>query len=123
MIDKINNNPIQDFFDGTVKQPSQAKAPANNSEDASIQINYADLIEKATEKIDDDAQAVAKAKELLESGQLDNPELIRQAAENIIKFGYRGLYKLNYVHMSRADEIMTWPNEQVLRKSFVRHRP
>ncbi len=45
------------------------------------------LIEKALQEPESDAQRVHKARELLLSGQLESPESIRQAAENIVKYG------------------------------------
>lgn len=88
MIDKINNNQIQDLFDSaSPKQPPAAKSPSSESEDASIQINYAALIEKAIEKPQTDTEAVQRARQLLLSGQLDDPQKLREAAENILSFG------------------------------------
>jgi hypothetical protein len=88
MIDKININQIPDFRESSsAKQAGQAKPQPNEQADASLQIEYASLIEKAVKTPRDDDSAVEKARELLLSGRLDSPENIRQAAENIIKFG------------------------------------
>ncbi len=87
MIEKINNSQIQGFLDKSLKQPDTIKQASTSNVDASLQADYASLINKAMQAQDSDATAVQKAKELLLSGQLDNPENIRQAAENIIKFG------------------------------------
>ncbi len=86
MIDKININQIQDPFDGK-GQPNRPKAVANNKADATLQIDNAALIEQALESQPTDANAVQKAIKLIESGQLDNPANIKEAAANIIKFG------------------------------------
>ena len=87
MIEKINNSQIQGFLDKSLKQTDVVKQAPKNSADASLQADYASLINEAMQTQESDASAVQKAKELLLSGQLDNPENIRQAAENIIKFG------------------------------------
>ena len=88
MIDKINYNPIRDILDNSsAQQSSTAGTPANNEQDASLQIDYDSLIEKATQLPPTDPDAVRKAQELLLSGELESPENIRAAAENIITFG------------------------------------
>jgi len=88
MIEKIDGNRIQDLFEKpTARQVNPADAAAPGSADASLQVNYAELIEKAMQVPQEDDKAVQKAKELLMSGQLENPENIRAAAENIVKFG------------------------------------
>jgi hypothetical protein len=91
MIDKININQIPDprrAGDGSsADQPYRTKPAANDKADATLQIDYARLIEQAIQSRQTETDAVQKAKELLESGQLDNPANIREAAANIIKFG------------------------------------
>jgi len=91
MIDKININQIPDprrAGDGSsADQPNRTKQVANDKADATLQIDYARLIEQAIQSRETDTDAVQKAKELLQSGQLDNPANIREAAANIIKFG------------------------------------
>jgi hypothetical protein len=88
MIDKININQISDHFDGSqAGQQNRAKAVANSQTNATLQIDYARLIEQAINSQPTESDAVQKAKELLQSGQLDNPANIREAAVNIIKFG------------------------------------
>ncbi|GAH66029.1 unnamed protein product, partial [marine sediment metagenome] len=64
-----------------------AKTPTNNGVDASLQVNYASLIEKAKQTSQTDSKTVQLAQELLLSGQLESPENIRAAAEDIVKFG------------------------------------
>ena len=88
MIDKININQIPEHFDGqSAGQTNRPKPPANDQADATLQINYGRLIEQATKALPDETDAVQKARELLQSGQLDNPANIKEAAENIAKFG------------------------------------
>jgi hypothetical protein len=91
MIDKININQIQDprqAGDGpSAGQANRPKQAANSQADATLQIDYGKLIEQALNTPQADTDAVQRAKELLQSGQLDNPANIKEAAENIIKFG------------------------------------
>ena len=88
MINKIDAHQIQDVLARPAsQQSSSAKALANAGVDISLQINYASLVDKAMLTQRTDSDAVRRAGELLRSGQLESPENIRAAAENIIKFG------------------------------------
>jgi len=88
MIEKIDGNRIQDLFEKpTPRQVNPADAAAAGNADASLQVNYAELIEKAMQVPQEDDKAVQRAKELLLSGQLESEDNIRAAAENIVKFG------------------------------------
>ncbi len=88
MIEKIDTSQIQDIVGKlSPKQPDSPKAPVDNSADASLQADYASLISRATQIPEADTKIVRKAQELLQSGQLESPENIREAAENIIKHG------------------------------------
>jgi hypothetical protein len=88
MIEKINTNQIHDIVE---KSPSNKfeinKASINGSADIDLQIDYASLLNKAVQSPQTDTEDIQRARELLASGQLESPENIRQAAENIIKFG------------------------------------
>ena len=88
MIEKIDPNQIRDILEKpSSKQPDCDKTPPSNEVDASLQADYASLIEKAMQAPGADAEVVQQAQELLLSGQLESSENIRAAAENIIKFG------------------------------------
>jgi len=88
MINKINNNQIPDLLrDTSARQPKCTQTPAENTADASLQVSYQPLIEKAQQESLQDTEAVERARQLLLSGELDSPENIRKAAENIITFG------------------------------------
>lgn len=88
MIEKIDNNQIPDMPKEAVgKQVNPPKPPVENQADDSLQVNHDSLIEKAKQASPEDEGAVQQARELLSSGQLESPENIRAAAENIIKFG------------------------------------
>ncbi len=87
MIDKIDASQNQDLVGKLPStKPDSPKAPANNNADASLQVDYASLISQATQIPDKDDKAVQRAKELLEAGQLESPENIREAAEDIIRY-------------------------------------
>lgn len=89
MIDKINNKLVQNLLPKPGKQSSQMEGVPNNDADASLQINYASIIDKAAKLQinENDAEAVKQARNLLMSGKLETPENIKAAAENIIDFG------------------------------------
>jgi hypothetical protein len=91
MIDKININQIPDprqvGDDPASGQQNRPKPAVNDQTDATLQIDFGRLIEQAVNTPPADKDAVQKAREILESGRLDNPGNIREAAENIIKFG------------------------------------
>ena len=88
MIDKIENSQIQDVLGRSCsKQPESAKVAPDSSADVSIQVDYASLINRAMQIQQSDPDAVDKARKLLLSGQLESPQNIRAAAENIVKFG------------------------------------
>ena len=88
MIDKIDNSQIQDILGRlSSKQPESAKALSDSGADVSIQVDYASLINKATQIRQPDPDAIDKARKLLLSGQLESRQNIRAAAENIIELG------------------------------------
>lgn len=88
MIDKIDNNQIPDLSGKSLPNHiGSNKASINNDADVTLQVDYASLLNKAAQIPENDAKAIQKAQELLESGRLETPENIREAAENIIKFG------------------------------------
>jgi len=88
MIEKIDTSQIQDIVGKlSPKQADSPKAPVDNSADASLQADYASLISRATQIPEADTEIIRKAQELLQSDQLESPENIREAAENIIKNG------------------------------------
>ncbi len=87
MIEKIDTS--QPLIDSGMSsgQPRSARALPDRDEDVSVQVNYASLIEKAMQEPESDDQRIEKSRELLLSGQLESAENIRQAAENIVKYG------------------------------------
>jgi hypothetical protein len=88
MIERINNNPVRDILkESSSRQPEPPMSSANNQIDALLQVDHQSLIEKVKQLPQGDADAVQRARELLLSGQLESPENIQAAAENIIKYG------------------------------------
>lgn len=88
MIDKLNRNAISDILKDTSSRQSTGKRISDdNNVDASIQISCASLLEKAKQEPAQDIDVIERARQMLLSGELDNPENIRKAVENIIKFG------------------------------------
>ena len=85
---KIDTSQIQDFFEkSSPTQPNSTRALPTNDDDVSLQVNFQTFVDEATQASQVDAKAVQQAQELLLSGQLESPENIEAAAENIIKFG------------------------------------
>ncbi|MCK4291777.1 MAG: hypothetical protein KAY65_01165 [Planctomycetes bacterium] len=88
MIEKIDANQLRDILEKSAgQQPESPKIPVSNQADASLQVNYASLIESARQIPENDAAAVQRAQELLSSGRLESPKNIRAAAKHIITYG------------------------------------
>lgn len=101
MIDKLNNNQISgealnanrgalgatQIVNHNVSPQASAQNGPDNTQDASLQVSFDSLIEQAKQIPTDDGSAVARAKALIASGQLDTPENIQKAAQNILKYG------------------------------------
>lgn len=88
MIEKINNNQVPEILkESSSRQPELSSEPPETQVDASLQVTYDSFIEKAKELPPQDGDAVERARRLLLSGELESPENIRAAAENIAKFG------------------------------------
>jgi len=88
MIDNIRNNEItQAMGRNALPHTDAANRPAVDRSDATLQADFADLINQAIQASETETDAVQKARALLESGQLTSLENIRSAAENIVTFG------------------------------------
>jgi len=88
MIDKIDANQIREILEKSATQlPDPNTSPVNTRTDASLQADFASLVENAGQPPQTDAQAVRQARELLASGQLDTPQNIRAAAQDIVDYG------------------------------------
>jgi hypothetical protein len=87
MIDKINNNSISDVLNEVSRHRSgSSKNTAVPQADASLQLTHNALIEEAKQTQIQDQTAVERARQLINSGQLDTVENIRAAAEAIAQF-------------------------------------
>ncbi len=88
MIDKIGTDRIRDVAEQSVaRQTEAAKLPPESQIDASLQVDYASLVEKALQVPETNPSAVEEARELLLSGNLDTLESAREAARNILEYG------------------------------------
>ncbi len=88
MIDNIRNNQVAHAMGpNALPHADAANRRLSAGSDATLQVNFADLISQSLQATEADATAVQKARELLESGRLTSPENIRAAAENILTFG------------------------------------
>lgn len=84
---KIDANGIQDFIEKPqAPQVNKANARSRNVSDASLRVDCASIIEQAGQIPQVDAEAVHRARQMLRSGQLESPENIQAAAENIVRF-------------------------------------
>jgi len=88
MIEQIgkNNQPLIESGSSS-GLPNPPDAIRGNDVDVSVQVDYASLVDKATQPPKTDDQLVRQARELLLSGKLDSFDMIRRAAENILKYG------------------------------------
>lgn len=88
MIDKIGTNSQPLIESGSsAGQPNQPAVIRGNDVDVSVQVDYASLVDKAMQPPETDDQLVRQARELLLSGKLDSMDIIKEAAENILKYG------------------------------------
>ena len=88
MIQNINGSAAQEVMPKLAQRNSSEAAPASpNPVDATLQVQYAPLVAEAIQGSEPDAEAVQRAQALLASGQLDSPEAIRAAAQELVDFG------------------------------------
>ena len=87
MIEKIENNLIRDIQEAASHPTGSPRQEAADKADASLEVQFASLLEQARQAPQDDADAVQRARDLLITRQLDTPDNLRQAADNILTFG------------------------------------
>ena len=88
MINNIHNNQIsQAMGRNPLPHTDAANKPAADRSDATLQADFADLINLAIQASETETDAVQRARALLESGRLTSVENVRSAAENIVTFG------------------------------------
>jgi len=88
MIENVQNNHAANRTGmNPIPHTDPANRPAADGSDATLQVNFADMVNQALQTNETDPDAVEKARELLQSYRLTTPENIRSAAENILSFG------------------------------------
>jgi len=88
MIENVQNNHITHRMGmNSVSQADTSNRPTASDLDATVQVNFAGMVNQALQADETDADAVQKAKELLQTNRLTTPENIRSAAENMLTFG------------------------------------
>jgi len=87
MIDNVTNRVGQALSKTAMPHPDPANIRPASGSDATIQVEFADILNRARQAQEADSDAVQKARELLLSGRLTSPENIRAAAESILNTG------------------------------------
>lgn len=88
MIENVHNSQIaQAMGRNAMPHADATNKTAVDGLDATLQADFADLINQAIQASETETDAVQRARALLQSGQLTSLENIRSAAENIITFG------------------------------------
>ncbi|MBN1505452.1 MAG: hypothetical protein JW955_01330 [Sedimentisphaerales bacterium] len=87
MIDNVVNDVGQALGKTPLPPPDPANMRPSSDSDATIQMQFADILNRAREADETDNDAVEKARELLLSGRLTSPENVRGTAESIVNFG------------------------------------
>ncbi len=88
MINNIDVHSIQNLQPRPAgKKDRDGHASDVSSPDASISVEYGNLIAEASQLQRADQHTVERAQELISSGQLDTPENIRAAALHLTQFG------------------------------------
>jgi len=88
-IDMINNIALNTSGSGLEAPKKSEPAPKEpvDTADTTVKSDYASVIDRALEQEEIDIQAVKKAQQDIENGQLDTPENITATAEYILKYG------------------------------------
>ncbi len=88
MIENINSNHVAHMMGmNSTPQGNGTSRTTAAKPDAMLQVNFADMVNQALRTSEIDANAVEKARELIQSGRLTTPENIQSAAENLLDFG------------------------------------
>lgn len=87
MIDNTIHSVGQTLGKTPLPHPDPANMRPPSDSDATIQVQFADILNQVRQAEEADSDAVQKARELLLSGRLTSPENVRAAAENIVNFG------------------------------------
>jgi hypothetical protein len=88
MIDNISTNQMGQLVGKTpLPQSDPANTRAQTDPDVALQVDFADLIDRARQATEADADTLEKARELLLTGELTSPENARAAAAKILTLG------------------------------------
>jgi hypothetical protein len=87
MIDNVVNHVGQALGKTPLPHPDPANMRPASDSDATIQVEFADILNRAKQTDEVDSDAVQKARALLLSGRLTSPENVRAAAESILNTG------------------------------------
>jgi len=88
MIDNVQNNQVSHIMGkGTAPNADATNKRSSEDMDATLQVNFADLIGRAMQVVEADANAVKEARELLQSGELTSPKSIQSTARKLLTFG------------------------------------
>ena len=88
MIEKIDISKIQETLEkASSKQSSPTSPVPKNNEDVSVQVDYASLIEQATQPLQTDTEVTQRARLLLKSGELESLESIMEAVKYMLRYG------------------------------------
>ncbi|MBN2588258.1 MAG: hypothetical protein JXA96_00215 [Sedimentisphaerales bacterium] len=85
MINKIENNQLLSSASSLLQ--NKKKTFNNIGLDVSINTDYSSLVEMAKQSQKTDAEIIEKARESIQSGELESMINIQNAAENIFTFG------------------------------------
>jgi hypothetical protein len=87
MIDKIEIH--QSLLDSATSTKSSSTTPAHadNNTDVTVQVDNANLINKALQITESDPQLLERARQLILTGRLETPENFLEAAQNLYDFG------------------------------------
>jgi len=88
MIDKIDINSIPELPGKPTSKQAETNEKTSSTADATLEVNYEPLIQKALESPESDATQVAKAKELIATGELESTDNVQAAAKEIIDLGF-----------------------------------
>jgi hypothetical protein len=86
MIDKITNQPL--FESGAqLNQLYGGRSVPDRDTDVSVRVDHANLMKMALQIPQSDSEQLERARQALLSGELESPDNILEAAENLYNFG------------------------------------
>ena len=85
MIDKIDNN--QPLSGAASMFPNEKQVLPDNDLDIAVNVDYSSLIQMAVESSQADSEVIEKARESIQTGEIESLENFQKAAENIVTLG------------------------------------